>query len=83
MGHASDTQAILANQQDLVIGLTPRSPIPAGTLLNTGLSSSRRTTSVPDFVVVEHVRRRRGRHRHSRLVNDVAILAVTRQPIGG
>jgi hypothetical protein len=37
MGRTGDLRAILADQQDLIIGQSPRALIPAGTLLNTGL----------------------------------------------
>lgn len=37
LGKTDELRAILADQQGLVIGLTPEAPIPAGTLLNTGL----------------------------------------------
>jgi len=37
MGQAGDLRAIQSNQQDLIIGQAPRAPIPAGTVLNTGL----------------------------------------------
>lgn len=37
MGRTGDLRAILAEQQDLIIGSSPRAPIPAGTVLNTGL----------------------------------------------
>jgi len=37
MGRTAELRAILADQQDLIIGLSPRSPIPADTLLNTSL----------------------------------------------
>lgn len=37
MGRTGDLRAILADQQNLIIGQSPRSMIPAGTVLNTGL----------------------------------------------
>ncbi len=37
MGRTSELRAITADQQDLIIGLSPRAVIPADTLLNTGL----------------------------------------------
>ena len=37
LGRTNQLRAILADQQSLIIGLTPEAPIPAGTLLNTGL----------------------------------------------
>jgi hypothetical protein len=37
MGRTSDLRAVQADQQDLILGLAARGPIPAGTVLNTGL----------------------------------------------
>lgn len=37
MGRTGDLRAVQADQQDLIIGLAARGPIPAGTVLNTGL----------------------------------------------
>lgn len=37
MGRTSELRALQSNQQDLIIGLAARGPIPEGTVLNTGL----------------------------------------------
>jgi hypothetical protein len=37
MGRTADLRAVQAEQQDLILGLAARGPIPAGTVLNTGL----------------------------------------------
>lgn len=37
MGQAGNLRAIQPDQQDLIVGQAPRFPIPAGTVLNTGL----------------------------------------------
>lgn len=52
MGRTGDLRAILADQQDLIIGQSPRSLIPAGTVLNTGLFVSADDVIPPGQVVV-------------------------------
>lgn len=37
MGRTADLRAVQAEQQDLILGLAARGPIPSGTVLNTGL----------------------------------------------
>ena len=37
MGRTGELRAVLSHQQELVVGLSARGPIPAGTVLNTGL----------------------------------------------
>ena len=37
MGRTADLRAVQAEQQDLIVGLAARGPIPSGTVLNTGL----------------------------------------------
>lgn len=37
LGRTSELRAIQSSQQDLILGLAPRGPVPAGTVLNTGL----------------------------------------------
>lgn len=37
MGRTGELRAVLSDQQDLVVGRSARGPIPAGTVLNTGL----------------------------------------------
>lgn len=52
LGRTGELRAILADQQSLVIGLTPQAPIPAGTLLNTGLFIGPDEAIPPGKVVV-------------------------------
>lgn len=52
MGRTGDLRAVLAEQQNLIIGQTPRSLIPAGTVLNTGLFVSPEDAVPPGQVVV-------------------------------
>ncbi len=84
MGRTGDLRAILADQQDLVIGLTPRSPIPAGTLLNTGLFVSADDV-LPEGQVVVGASFTAGEVPTPTLgVGErVAVLVVTQQAIGG
>lgn len=51
MGRTSELRAIQPEMQDLVIGKVPRGPIPAGTVLNTGLFVDR-DELLPDGQVV-------------------------------
>lgn len=52
MGATGELRAILADQQDLIIGQSPRALIPAGTLLNTGLFVSADEVVPAGLVVV-------------------------------
>jgi len=84
MGRTGDLRAILANQQDLIIGLTPQSPIPAGTLLNTGLFISSEDV-LPDGQVVVGASFVAGEVPTPSLgVGErVAILVINEQVLGG
>jgi Flp pilus assembly protein CpaB len=52
MGQAGNLRAIQSDQQDLIIGQVPRAPIPAGTVLNTGLFVAEDDALPPGHVVV-------------------------------
>lgn len=84
LGRTGDLRAILADQQDLIIGLTPRSPIPADTLLNTGLFVSAEDVLPAGQVVVGASFTAGEVPTPSLAVGErVAILAVTQQAVGG
>lgn len=51
MGRTGELRAIQPSQQDLVLGRSPRGPIPAGTVLNTGLFVERDQVMPPGTVV--------------------------------
>lgn len=52
MGRTGDLRAIQPSRQDLVVGRATRGPIPAGTVLNTGLFVDRDQVLAPGTVVV-------------------------------
>lgn len=52
MGRTADLRAVQAEQQDLIVGLAARGPIPAGTVLNTGLFVGADDVVPPGKVVV-------------------------------
>lgn len=52
MGRTGELRAIQPSQQDLVVGRASRGPIPAGTVLNTGLFVDRDRLLAPGEVVV-------------------------------
>lgn len=84
MGRTGDLRAILADQQDLVIGLSPRAPIPAGTLLNTGLFVSTADVVPPGMVVVGASFSAGEVPTPSLRVGEkVAIIAITQSSVGG
>lgn len=83
MGRTGELRAILADQQDLIIGLSPRSPIPADTLLNTSLFVPLADV-LPDGKVIVGASFRAGAVPTPTLgVGDrVAILAVQKTTLG-
>ena len=52
MGRTSDLRAIQPSQQDLILGRSPVGPVPAGTVLNTGLFVSREEVVPAGMAVV-------------------------------
>lgn len=52
MGRTGDLRAVQSDQQDLIVGLSARGPIPAGTVLNTGLFVASDQVIPPGRVVV-------------------------------
>jgi hypothetical protein len=52
MGRTGDLRAIQSHEQELILGQAPRGPIPAGTVLNTGLFVVRESAIPAGHVVV-------------------------------
>lgn len=51
-GRSGELRAVLSDQQDLVLGQAARGPIPAGTVLNTGLVTDSGQVIPPEMAVV-------------------------------
>jgi hypothetical protein len=83
VGQLGDARAVRSSQQELVVGLAARGPIPAGTILNTGLVASRDEVIPAGQVVVGVALEPGAAPTASLAVGDrVDVLAVARTTTG-